>query len=267
VTDDFVAGAERPVTVKVPASYDPATPAPLLILLHGYSATGSLQDLYFGLTPVAEARGIIYAHPDGTTDANDNQFWNATDACCDLGGTGVDDVGYLLGLVDEITSKVNVDPKRIYFAGHSNGGFMSYRLACEASDKIAAIVSLAGAGFADEADCDATTPLSVLQIHGDMDATVQYGGGTLAASYPSAAESTLHFASLASCDTTLAPGGDALDLDSGLPGDETTVQAYPNCSPGVAVELWTIVGDGHIPSLAPGFADKLVGFLMDHPKP
>ena len=267
VTDDFTAGGDRPVTVKVPSSYDPATPTPLLVLLHGYSATGAIQDLYFGLTPVAEARGIVYAHPDGTTDTSGNQFWNATNACCDFGATGVDDVGYLLGLVDEISAKVNIDPKRIYFAGHSNGGFMSYRMACEASDRIAAIVSLAGAGYADAEACGASEPLSVLQIHGDMDATVLYAGGTLGAPHPSAAESTSYFAALAGCDAALTDGGAPLDLDSGLAGAETTVQTYANCSAGVDVELWTIIGGGHIPSLAPGFAEKLTDFLLAHPKP
>jgi polyhydroxybutyrate depolymerase len=240
VTTDFEAGGPRPVTVHVPPGYDPATPTPLLILLHGYTATGSVQDAYFGLQPVADARGIIYAFPDGTIDANNSPFWNATDACCNFFGSDVDDVAYLLGLIDEIQTRVNVDPSRIYFVGHSNGGFMSYRLACEASDRIAAIVSLAGASFADTADCDAPAPLSVLQIHGDMDDTIV---------------------------TPAMSTGMTTDIDSSIDGDETTIDAYANCDAGYDVELWTIPGGGHIPTLAPGFADKLVDFLMAHPKP
>jgi polyhydroxybutyrate depolymerase len=268
VTTDFEAGGPRPVTVHVPPGYDPATPTPLLILLHGYTATGTVQDAYFGLQPVADARGIIYAFPDGTIDANNSPFWNATDACCNFFGSDVDDVAYLLGLIDEIETKVNVDPSRIYFVGHSNGGFMSYRLACEASDRIAAIVSLAGASFADTADCAAPAPLSVLQIHGDMDDTIVYAGGTIgAAAYPSAADSTAYFATLAGCMTPAMSTGMTTDIDSSIDGDETTIDAYANCDAGYDVELWTIPGGGHIPTLAPGFADKLVDFLMAHPKP
>ena len=267
ITDDFVAGGARPVTVKVPSSYDPATPAPLLILLHGYTGSGMVQDLYFGMTAVAEARGIVYAHPDGTVDQGDQQFWNATDACCDFYGSGVDDVAYLSGLVDEIVSKVTIDPKRIYFVGHSNGGFMSYRMACEASDRVAAIVSLAGANWLDGADCGATSPVSVAQIHGDMDDTILIGGGMNINAYPSAAESTAYFAGVNGCDAALASGGPDIDLESTLAGDETTVEAYPNCEPGRAVELWTIVGGSHVPSLSPTFSDQVVDFLLAHPKP
>jgi polyhydroxybutyrate depolymerase len=267
ITTDFVAGGDRPVDVEVPSSYDPATPTPLLILLHGYTANGDLQNMYFGMSAVAEARGLLYAHPDGTVDAAGDRFWNATDACCDFYGSGVDDVAYLLGLVDEISSKVNVDPKRVYFLGHSNGGFMSYRLACEASDRIAAIASLAGASFADPTDCGATSPLSVLQIHGTMDEVVAYEGGTFAAAYPSAAESTAHFAALAGCAEPPVSGGAPIDADAGLAGEETTVETYPDCDAGYAVELWTIVGGSHVPALAPRFSAKVVDFLLAHPKP
>lgn len=267
ITTDFVAGGDRPVTVEVPGAYDPATPTPLLLLLHGYTATGTLQNAYFQMSAVADARGLIYAHPDGTTDPQGDQFWNATDACCDFFSSDVDDVGYLMGLVDEISSKVNVDPKRIYFVGHSNGGFMSYRLACEASDRIAAIVSLAGATFADPADCGATAPLSVLQIHGTMDEVVAYGGGSFVNAYPSAAETTAYFAALDGCSQPPVSSGGPLDIDSMLAGAETTVDAYPDCDAGYGVELWTIVGGSHVPTLAPGFSEKIVDFLLAHPKP
>jgi polyhydroxybutyrate depolymerase len=226
-----------------------------------------VQNAYFGLEPVADERGIIYAYPDGTIDGSDAQFWNATNACCNFYGSDVDDVAYLLGLVDEIATKVNVDPNRIYFVGHSNGGFMSYRLACEASDRIAAIVSLAGASFSDPTDCDAPAPLSVLQIHGDMDETIAYGGGTTVAAYPSAAESTAYFAGVAGCTAPAVSTGMTTDIDTTIAGDETTIDAYSDCDAGYAVELWTIPGGGHVPSLAPGFADKVVDFLMAHPKP
>ncbi len=268
IVEDFVAGGARPVTVKLPESYDPSVPSPLLILLHGYTATGAIQNAYFGMEPVADANGLIYAYPDGTVDAQDAQFWNATDACCDFFGTGVDDVGYLLGLVDEIESKVNVDPKRIYFVGHSNGGFMSFRLACEASDRIAAIASLAGATFDDPTDCSTTSPLSVLQIHGDLDDTILYGGGSNGTvSYPSAAASVAHFAGLAGCDPGLSLTATTYDLETRVAGAETTVEEHVGCAAGYGAELWTIVGGGHVPSLTPDFSEEIVAFFLAHPKP
>src|SRR5262245_10656786 len=124
---ELVVGGDRPVRVYVPASYDSNEPAPLLILLHGFTASGVEVDSYFGIGSAADARGFVYAHPDGTLDDDWNRFWNATEACCNFGGSDVDDVAYLTDVIDEIQSKLSIDPKRIAVAGHSNGGFMSYR--------------------------------------------------------------------------------------------------------------------------------------------
>ena len=137
-------GGDRPVTVHVPVSYSAAKPAPLLIMLHGYGSSGLEHEDYFHLGSAADARGVIYAHPDGTMDSDGAPFWNATDACCDFDGTGVDDSDYLGALVASIKATVNVDPKQVFFIGHSNGGFMSYRMACDHADLVAGIVSLAG---------------------------------------------------------------------------------------------------------------------------
>ena len=81
---ELVVGGDRPVTVQVPASYDASRPAPLLIVLHGYTGSGQEIDDYFGVASVAEARGFVYASPDGTIDTDGNRFWNATDACCNF---------------------------------------------------------------------------------------------------------------------------------------------------------------------------------------
>src|SRR5688500_11392232 len=78
-------GGDRPVTVFVPSGYVATTPAPLVILLHGYGASGVVQESYFKLQAQAEARGFLYAHPDGRRNANNAQFWNATAACCAFG--------------------------------------------------------------------------------------------------------------------------------------------------------------------------------------
>src|SRR5262245_31050828 len=121
-------GGDRPVEVFVPSSYEEGTPTALVLLLHGYTASRNQQELYFQIEPQAEARGFLYAHPDGTKDTGGSQFWNATDACCDLYNSGVDDSGYLAMVIEQIKAKYTVDAKRVFLAGHSNGGFMSYRM-------------------------------------------------------------------------------------------------------------------------------------------
>lgn len=263
-------GGARPVTLHVPGSYVSGVATPLVILLHGYGASGVLQDLYFGLTAVSDARGFLYAYPDGTVDADGKHYWNATDACCDLGGTKVDDSTYLSSLIEEIQGRYTVDPKRIYLVGHSNGGFMSYRMACDHSDQIAAIVSLAGAMFSDVSKCAPASPVSVLQIHGTADATVSYDGGTLvgAVTYPSAKTTVADWVTFDGCSNAPDTSAPPLDLDTKLAAAETTITKYASgCKPGGHAELWTIAGGAHLPSLAPSFITNVVDFLYAHPKP
>lgn len=259
-------GGNRPVEVIVPSSYDEAVATPLVILLHGYSADGPVQNLYFGFTEMAEERGFLYAYPNGTLDRTGENFWNATPACCNFGNEPVDDSAYLIGLVDEISSKWNVDPKRVYFVGHSNGGFMSHRMACDHADKVAAIVSLAGANFLDPADCTASEPVSVVQIHGTADDTIAYeGGSTLggaATTYPSAAESVAAWATVDGCVGEPVEAG-TKDVST----QTTNVLRYEGCAAGTDVELWTIEGGGHIPAFSFGFGPAVFDFLEAHPKP
>jgi polyhydroxybutyrate depolymerase len=265
---EVVVGGSRPVKLVVPGSYDGSKPVPLVVLLHGYSATGFVQEAYFKLTAQAEKHGFLYAIPEGTKDSEGLKFWNASDACCNFGNVDVDDSAYLAGVIDEIKKAYNVDPKRVHFIGHSNGGFMSFRMACDHAEVVASIVSLAGAMPSDATKCKATEPVSVLQVHGDADATVLYEGGKFAsASYPSARESVLQWTKTNGCsatpDTSLAP----LDLEMKLAGAETSIERYGDCMPGGAAELWTIAKGGHLPNLSTEFAPRAIEFLLSHPKP
>jgi polyhydroxybutyrate depolymerase len=260
------------VTVRVPPSSDRTQPAPLLIVLHGYTGSGSGQEAYFHLQHEAEQRGFVTAYPDGTKDSRGDRFWNATDACCNFDRRDMDDVGYLDGLITAIEAKVTVDPHRIYVAGHSNGGFMSYRLACTHADRIAAIVSLAGATFAKPADCRPSDPVAVLQIHGTADDTIAFKGGSIDGNaYPGAEETGATWARYDGCAAAASPLDQRFDLDAdlrdaGQPA-ETTVKRWTGCKPGGAVELWTIPGGSHVPAISSAFGAAVLDFLEAHPKP
>ena len=98
----FVVGGLRAVVVHVPSNYNPTTPAPLLILLHGFEEDGPSMEAEYKLASVADTNGIVYLYPSGVIDSLQWRFWKATDACCDFLNTGFDDSTYLMGLVDSI---------------------------------------------------------------------------------------------------------------------------------------------------------------------
>jgi polyhydroxybutyrate depolymerase len=174
-----VVGGNRPVKVAIPPGLDPKVPAPLVMLLHGYGSSGQEEEAYLRLGAAAARSGVVFLHPDGSIDSHGARFWNASDACCDVDGSGIDDSSYLAGLITEIGSHVAIDLRRVFVVGHSNGAFMSYRMACDHADLIAAIVSLAGAPSADSAACKPADPVTILQIQGSADDQVRVEGGTL----------------------------------------------------------------------------------------
>jgi polyhydroxybutyrate depolymerase len=273
-----VVGGDRPVTVHVPPGYDPDRPAPLLIVLHGYTVSGPETSAYFHLREVAAQRGYFYAYPNGTLDSDGNRFWNATDACCDFDRSGVDDVAYLDGVIGEIRASFSIDPARIDLIGHSNGGFMSYAMACAQADQIAAMVSLAGATFAAATDCAPTVPVAVLQIHGTADDTIAFDGGSIPgmgpggsrADFPGAEASVAAWAEYNGCATASVVDEHVdvdAELDSGGSPAEASVTRWAVCPPGGAAELWTIPGGGHSPTISESFPAAVLDFFEAHPKP
>ncbi|MDP1828755.1 MAG: PHB depolymerase family esterase [Archangium sp.] len=266
--EQVVFGGARPVTISVPRDYD-GCPAPLIVVLHGYGAAGKLEEGYLGLTALVDGRGVLLASPDGTLDADGNAFWNADiSACCNFGGRAVDDIKYLGELIAEIRGVYNVDPRRIFLVGHSNGGFMAHRLGCELAPTIAAVVSLAGNVSQEPIACRPAVPVSVLQIHGDQDATVLYDGGTNilnkgGGAYAGALETAQRWAGDDGCQSTWTAAA-PIDLEATLPGAETTVSNFDGCPGGTGVTLWTIGGGGHIPSVGARFPGLVWRWLDAH---
>ena len=260
--NEVTLGGDRPAQLILPEAYD-GGPLPLVVLLHGYSIDAAAQDSYFQMSARVDSRGFFLLLPNGTREESGamNRFWNATDACCNFYGSDVDDVAYLLGLIDEAGTTFAIES--VHLVGHSNGGFMAYRMACDAPEMIDSIASLAGATFFDEARCQPGEPTRVLQIHGTNDTTILYAGVTAGAMrYPGAEETVRRWASRASCDLT-ADDGSALDLDVFVPGNETDVEIYEaGCALGIEVGLWRINGSGHVPMLSQDFADRVLDWSL-----
>jgi polyhydroxybutyrate depolymerase len=258
-TDLAVEGhADRSSCVYVPAA-EPGAVLPLIVVLHGYTGNRHQIMRWWHMEQLADDRGVIVATADGTTDSGGTTFWDATDYCCNFGRAAVDDSGFLRALIEAVQAGFPVDPQRIYVSGHSNGGFMSYRMACDHADLIAGIASLAGAAFEHAATpmhnmaytCAPTEPVHVLQIHGSRDGTIPYGGG---GNLPSASGSVRRFAAFNGCDETTSPAGNTLSPDLSWDlvqpqGGDTTNSWHDNCPPGGSAELWTVEGGSHSPEL------------------
>jgi len=266
-TSTTISSLARAYNKFIPSSYSKDSSIPLVVLLHGYGSTGAQQESYMKFESVAEKNKFILVYPDGTIDSVGRRFWNATDACCSF-FSQVDDDAYLLAILKEMESRYSIDAKRIYFVGHSNGGFMSYRMACKHPDRIAAIASLAGASFFKPTDCGATNSVSVLQVHGTKDETIFYDGGQiLGNSYPSAFASASQWATVNQCTQNALTRSTKLDLEGNIAGDETSIKAWTNCQNSSEVELWTVENATHIPTLSSTFATKIWEFFAAHAKP
>ena len=262
---------ERPAVMHIPDGYDGLDQLPLVIQLHGYSVDADIQESYFRLSTRVDARRFFLIRPNGTVENSQeqNRFWNAIpNACCNFYGSRIDDVAYLNSLIAEAKANYPVDASRVYFIGHSNGGFMSYRMACENAGEITAIVSLAGSTFKSESDCKATEPVSVLQIHGDQDGTIPYNGRSMGSyGYPSAPIAVERWAERAGCDVTQTTEEAAIDFDYNVSGDETRVFEYTyRCQADISSTLWHIQGGGHIPGLTAQFPDQVLDWMLKHQK-
>lgn len=268
----------NPAKLYLPLQYDAQEKWPLVILLHGFTGTAEGEDAYLSTRFRVSTRGFILLTPEGLPtpngvhgakgeDLSGKQFWNATDACCDFGATGVDDVGYLTNLIESVASTYKVDRNRIYVFGHSNGGFMANRLACEIGDRLAGVASLAGGTFKDPAACKDQTRLSYLQIHAVDDATIAYG------------DDPKYAGGKATVDQWLKRNGCTNKMKEEVKKDyvflvpfKDTVQQKWVCQNNTTVSFWTIKAYkqkhhySHVPIFNPNFTGDVLDFLFAQKK-
>ena len=235
-------GGQCPADVIRPADFSEDETLPVIILLHGYAATSYLEDVIFHLQDRVDTSRFLLVMPEGNVDAGGFQFWNASEECCNFSGSKVNDVKYLSGLADEMRAEFNVST--VAFVGHSNGGYMGYRLACDAPESFDRLMVLAGSGPVVEPDCDASA-IPLLHVHATADDTITYdaneGAGGLVPTV-GAVETVRRYAAHAGCDATTTAVGTA-DLTTLQEGEEASGVAYASCPAPVA--LWTIEGGDH----------------------
>ena len=230
-------GIERDYILYVPEIYDGSTAVPLVLNFHGFGSGASQQMFYGDFRDIADTEGFILVHPEGTTLIG-NQFWNV--GFPGLSST-IDDVGFTEALIDELATLYTIDLDRVYATGMSNGGFMSFLLACQLSEKIAAVASVTGSMTQDTFDdCNAQLPTPVLQIHGTEDDVVSYNENNLSLPIPDVIS---YWVDHNNCETT--PTTTTLpDVDV---SDGSTIEysVYEDGDNGITTEHMKVIGGGH----------------------
>jgi polyhydroxybutyrate depolymerase len=184
------AGLERSYLVHVPASYTGTQAVPLLVDIHGWTATAAIQKSLSKSDLLSDEKGFIVAYPQGI----DNQF-NAG-ICC--GNEGIDDVAFMRALVAKMKIEAAIDARRVYATGLSNGGGMTHRLACEAANVFAAFAPIAfPISINPTSACQPSRDVPILTFMGLTDVLIPYNGGA----FPSAATTIAHWRDRNACGT------------------------------------------------------------------
>lgn len=228
----------RQYKVHVPASYDPQVPTPLLFCFHGLSQNAVMFCVDgAGMVTKSDTEGFLLVMPNGAGNS-----WNAGTCCGSASTSQIDDVALVRAIFDEVGTHLNVDLDRVYATGLSNGGYMSFRLACEAADIFAAVapgsgtlgINSIGGGTntsSDFIECNPSEPVSVLEMHGTADGLVPY----------SLQKPSLdRFAEASGCASTTAVANQP--MSSG----DTACITYDGCPTGIEVSGCTVEGGGHV---------------------
>jgi len=246
----------RPYTVILRRDHDAKAAAAALFVLHPYATDPDvLVRKYRVARDGAARRDWVVVVPQGTPDADGKLSWNASAACCGTGPSRPDDLSYLRLVLADVRRHVAVDA--VYALGESNGGFLAHRWACSRGSEVRALVSIAGAAPGpQDPPCAPDHPVSVLQIHGDRDEVVRYGGGrTYRGEYPSVPQTLGKWRTLDRCES--APRSEVRTRL--LFFAPLRVESF-SC-PKARVELWTVAGGGHNVRTLRLWAEEMLEFL------
>ncbi len=236
-------GMERSYVVHVPGSYTASRATPVILNFHGGGGNPNSERTISMMDQASERYGFIVVYPQGTGAKgrliNPHGYtWNAGTCCGWAMENGIDDVGFTNAMLDALEQQFSIDKRRVFATGISNGAMMCYRLACELSNRIAAIAPISGTMGV--TSCNPVRPVSVIHFHGTADMFAPYAGGRGPRSLPGE--------SFQSVDQTIAFWLKR-DKISGPPRTVARGQAigsyYGPGAEGTEVALWTIQGGGH----------------------
>jgi polyhydroxybutyrate depolymerase len=250
--------AQRPPRFHAPDAG--AGPLPLLVLLHGYAGSGEEIASDFGFDALATP--MVWVAPDGTRDVLGARAWDFNHHA----PSPPWDIAFLTAVIARAQERYPIDPARIWIFGHSAGAHMALRMGCEDSQQVTAVASSAAVLYA---PCAPARPVSLMALHGTADDQIGYSGDVQhdppVKSVPSAHKTVALFARGVGCGALQRTDRTA-DLDTVVPGAETTIEASAGCPPGVSVELWTLNGVGHRPFSDRTYPRTVIDFFQAHPR-
>ena len=183
-TDERVSGFRRSFLVHVPTGYTADEPLPLVVVVHGAFSSAKKLERRSGFSDLADREGFVVLYPNGVGLFGLFRHWNGGHCCGKARRAGIDDVGFVMGLVDEVRAGLAIDPDRVYLVGHSNGGMLTHRIAATRGAELAAaaVVSgtIGGHPSPDEPEWiipPPTHPVPMLIIHGADDPNIPFGAG------------------------------------------------------------------------------------------
>ncbi|MHC1774387.1 MAG: T9SS type A sorting domain-containing protein [Lentimicrobium sp.] len=224
-------GINRTWIVYLPVGYIQGESIPLLLALHGLTQNGQGIMQFSDFNTIADTGNFVVVYPDGVANS-----WNVGFS----GGSTADDVGFLSALIDTLYHRYAIDLNRVYSTGFSNGGFMSYRLACELGNRIAAIAPVAGTMTTGAySSCSPQREMPVLHIHGTSDFVVSYNGGFGNKSVDQVLELWNNYND--------CPAAPVIENLPDLVSEGSTVQRYTwaPCTDSAEVMLLKVINGGH----------------------
>lgn len=229
------AGIERKYVLHIPSGYDATRPTPLVLAFHGIGLNAEEMIRISGLSKQADTSGFIVVYPNGT---GESKSWNGGHCCGEAAKNNVDDVGFVRALIDQLAVSVKLDTGRIYATGFSNGAIMVYRLACELSDRIAAIGPVAATQIMDDQKaCHPARSVPIIHFHGTADRLNPYDGGSTSAGfkYVPVKDVVGFWAEKNACPVPVQRK------------ESETIQhdVYTPCASKSAIELYSILGGEH----------------------
>jgi len=166
--------ATRSYRLHLPSSYQPTQPQAVLLVFHGHGGNAADMENVSGFSSLADQQDFIAVYPQGIADDYGLPMWASVGPAADY---GIDDLSFVNDLLKQLQKQVCVDGRRIYATGFSNGGGMSHYLACKLTERIAAVVPIAGNYFPlPDGGCQPSRAVALLEIHGTADNVISYNG-------------------------------------------------------------------------------------------